>query len=412
MSVLDQKVVSLELVGDRNASDSPKVLQTSSKDKLATPYRTRKTRKAREDYKETPASEDEEDKENTNKENTNKDQDTESSGDQREDEGAKPQGEDEEAEGVDYEAQRQRNIQRNQQLLMELGLNTIPIHREFPTTGKPSRLFKEKSFDDDDYVEGGEYVGGVRRKRTWRATPTVQVTQTRASKRIRGEPALEHNVDIEAIENGLKPDNDEEGREAPDSVPSEDPGSESKAIRWKGRKQTTGYVVEVEVADAGVPLTLGSIGTTIWDMGKIYKGKENRLKYWSGKGSLFRHPYPIGYRAEKHHFRERYMMHIKEGPHGPIFVVESSTGKVFEGSSPTLPWTKACLASYSKGTRISGPLFFGFSDPITQKMIEELDGYQTWEAVAAEVEEEEQAKLAAAEAAELEAAGSDSESKS
>jgi hypothetical protein len=260
MSVLDQKVVSLEPVGDRNASDSPKVLQTSSKDKLATPYRTRRTRKAREDYKELPASEDEEDKENTNKENTNKDQDTESSGDQCEDEGTKPQGEDEEEEGVDYEAQRQRNIQRNQQLLMELGLNTIPIHREFPTTGKPSRLFKEKSFgDDDDYEEGGEYVGGVRRKRTWRATPTIQVTQTRASKRIRGEPALEHNVDIEAIENGLKPDNDEEGREAPDSVPSEDPGSQSKAIRWKGRKQTTGYVVEVEVADAGVPLTLGRV---------------------------------------------------------------------------------------------------------------------------------------------------------
>lgn len=102
-------------------------------------------------------------------------------------------------------------------------------------------------------------------------------------------------------------------------------------------------------------------------------------------------------------------MHIREGPDGPIFVVESGGGKIFEGNSPTLPWTKACLASYSKGTRISGPLFFGFSDPITQKMIEELDGYQTWNAVVAEVEEE-RAKLAAA--AELETVGSDSESKS
>ena len=73
------------------------------------------------------------------------------------------------------------------------------------------------------------------------------------------------------------------------------------------------------------------------------------------------------------------MMHIKEGPDGPIFIVESANGKIFQGSSPTQPWTMACLASYSKGTRISGPLFFGFSDPITQKMIESLPGYQTWD---------------------------------
>lgn len=258
MTVLDRKVVALEPAGDKNASDSPKVSQTSGKDKLATPYRTRRTRKLREDSKETKeitASEDEEDKENTNK-----DQDAESSGEQREDEGAKPQGEDEEAEGVDYEAQRQRNIQRNQQLLMELGLNTMPIHREFPTTGKPSRLFKEKSFDDDDeYVEGSEYLGSTRRKRSWRPAPTVQVTQTRSSKRIRGQPAMEHNVDIEAIENGLKPELGEEDREAPNAAPSEDPGSQTKAIRWRGRKQTTGYVVDVEVADGKVPLTLGKM---------------------------------------------------------------------------------------------------------------------------------------------------------
>ncbi|ORZ05958.1 hypothetical protein BCR41DRAFT_279232, partial [Lobosporangium transversale] len=94
------------------------------------------------------------------------------------------------------------------------------------------------------------------------------------------------------------------------------------------------------------------------------------------KKSMFRHPYPIGYKAEKYVFRERYMMEIQEGPEGPLFIVESASGKRFEGTSPTLPWTKACLASHSKGTRISGPLFFGFSDPITQKLIEELDGYE------------------------------------
>ncbi|KAF9170360.1 hypothetical protein BGX20_009074 [Mortierella sp. AD010] len=111
---------------------------------------------------------------------------------------------------------------------------------------------------------------------------------------------------------------------------------------------------------------------------------------------MFRHPYPIGFRAEKHVFRERYTMHIKEGPDGPIFVVESDGGKVFEGSSPTLPWTKVCLASYSKGTRISGPLFFGFSDPITQKMIEELEGYQDWETVSSEERAKVEAKAESA----------------
>lgn len=30
--------------------------------------------------------------------------------------------------------------------------------------------------------------------------------------------------------------------------------------------------------------TIGSIATTIWELGSIYKGEKNRLKYWSGGG--------------------------------------------------------------------------------------------------------------------------------
>jgi hypothetical protein len=47
---------------------------------------------------------------------------------------------------------------------------------------------------------------------------------------------------------------------------------------------------------------------------------------------------------------------------------DTTTGEVFTGTSPTHPWTAMCLAK-GLGTRISGPLFYGFSDPITQKAI-------------------------------------------
>jgi len=52
------------------------------------------------------------------------------------------------------------------------------------------------------------------------------------------------------------------------------------------------------------------------------------------------------------------------------------------------------LASKSTGTRISGPLFFGFSDPVVQKMIEALPGYETWQQILdQEAEQEVQAQL-------------------
>ncbi|KAF9989711.1 hypothetical protein BGZ75_005239 [Mortierella antarctica] len=325
-----------------------------------------------------------------------------------------------EAEEVDYEAQRRRNILQNQQLLLELGLHPVSIQRSFPK----DVYTKDLNHDDEEYTVGNRSSGISHmsaRKYKRKLKPAHQEpVQTRSSKRIRGQPATKYDVDIEALENGLQLElagrggggghrrNDRDGENEASTAPPAQLGSYSKSL-WKGRKQTTGFTVEMAIPCAHVPLTLGSIATTIWEIGTIYKGKENRAKYWSGKGSLFRHPYPIGYRAEKFHFRDRYTMHIKEGPDGPIFIVESASGQVFQGSSPTHPWTKACLASYSKGTRISGPLFFGFSDPITQKMIEDLEGYQTWEEVMSEVRAEENAKLEAQARAELESSESENE---
>ncbi|KAF7732536.1 hypothetical protein EC973_003283 [Apophysomyces ossiformis] len=72
-------------------------------------------------------------------------------------------------------------------------------------------------------------------------------------------------------------------------------------------------------------------------------------------------------------------MSIEEGPpgEGPVFKVQvNSSGTVFQGMTPTAPWTDACKRSNSQGTRVSGPLFYGFSDLITMKLIENMNGYE------------------------------------
>lgn len=52
-------------------------------------------------------------------------------------------------------------------------------------------------------------------------------------------------------------------------------------------------------------------------------------------------------------------------------VRDQASGRVFSGASPTRPWTDVCLA-HRTGQRISGPLFFGFSSPVTQAAIAKL----------------------------------------
>ncbi len=52
-------------------------------------------------------------------------------------------------------------------------------------------------------------------------------------------------------------------------------------------------------------------------------------------------------------------------------VTDEKSGVVFSGPSPTKPWTDVCLA-HKTGQRISGPLFFGFSDIVTQRAIAAL----------------------------------------
>ncbi|KAF9997009.1 hypothetical protein BGZ65_007412, partial [Modicella reniformis] len=248
MTVLDQTAAVLGLAGDESVGDLPNGSLATSDEKQVS-HTTRKTRQARKDSKGVSSSENE---------NDDNDQEYWTADEQYDERESNPRDEaEEEVGGDDYEAQRQRNIQRNQQLLLELGLNSISTRREYQPAIKPSKLNKEKSIDDDEYTEEDSFTTtSTRKRRVWRVTSTIQSMETRSSKRIRGEPAKEYSVDVEAIENGLRYDLDEDYRKVPSSAPPEDQGFHSKVNRWRGRKQTTGYIIEVDISDAGVPITL------------------------------------------------------------------------------------------------------------------------------------------------------------
>eukprot|EP01090_Pellita_catalonica_P021186 TRINITY_DN785_c0_g1_i4.p1 TRINITY_DN785_c0_g1~~TRINITY_DN785_c0_g1_i4.p1 ORF type:complete len:435 (-),score=86.25 TRINITY_DN785_c0_g1_i4:1855-3159(-) len=116
-------------------------------------------------------------------------------------------------------------------------------------------------------------------------------------------------------------------------------------------------------------------GTQLIKIGKIYTGKNNQQKYWSRRGSLYNHPYPVGYTARKKQWGRWWTMEITEGAKGPNFTLKADDDKpngFYEGPTPTQPWTKACQKSCSPGTRVSGPRFFGFSDQKTQKLLADL----------------------------------------
>ena len=119
------------------------------------------------------------------------------------------------------------------------------------------------------------------------------------------------------------------------------------------------------------PFTLASTRVTVVSLGAIHRGPFPR-NYWSSKGCIYHHPFPVGYRARKVHFGREWEMRIDAGECGPSFsVVNLTTGEVFTGETPTKPWTRVCVSA-RLGTRISGPQFFGFSDPVTMRALAAL----------------------------------------
>eukprot|EP01135_Chromosphaera_perkinsii_P001176 Nk52_evm15s160 gene=Nk52_evmTU15s160 len=198
----------------------------------------------------------------------------------------------------------------------------------------------------------------------------------RTSRRLKGLPALKADLD------DTSSDADSDGSGAVDKEEAAPRYHKSPCLGKK--KQTTHCEVsQLLQTQITLPITLCSISTTIWNMGNIVKGKNEHL-YWSSKQCVYHHPYPVGYRATYSAFKNQYEMCIEDSADGtgPIFIVKKTNGTKMEswtGLSPTKPWTGACIASKSPGSRRSGPRLYGFSDPLTMKLIQELPGYVSWE---------------------------------
>lgn len=116
------------------------------------------------------------------------------------------------------------------------------------------------------------------------------------------------------------------------------------------------------------PFSLLKERITVQDLGHCHR-KKYAHKYWSSSGCKYHHAYPVGYRATKNVFGKCFEMSIEESETGPVFKVYDTVNHTsFVGDSPTSPWTQVCIAQRT-GQRISGPLFYGFSDLFTLKAL-------------------------------------------
>ncbi|UPR04828.1 hypothetical protein HOP50_18g81730 [Chloropicon primus] len=255
---------------------------------------------------------------------------------------------------TDYESEREQRVKANRSKLVRLGLSSpssvlSAVARDVP-------LGRVESQTKASYA-AALFSGPPRRRKPKRrkqrpsggGAASSMLSPTRLSKRLRGE----------------KPEAVVESKEGKEERRGEEEGA-SSAGRGRTRAQLVLCKHEIRA-----PFTLKSIGVTVLDLGKIHRGQWKN-KYWSNTGCLFHHAYPVGYKATKWHFNKLYTMWIEAGEYGPTFAVrEEETNLVFRGESPTKPWTKVCLHK-RLGTRISGPLHFGFSDPTTQAAIAQM----------------------------------------
>lgn len=196
--------------------------------------------------------------------------------------------------------------------------------------------------------------GKRKRAKVYGRMPKPQLLPKRVSRRARGESP-------------------EEFTELQDILDENDRVRQLEIAERKQEEETTRLLNLPDEIHA--PVTLRSIGTTIWALGEL-NTKKGRSKSWSSRGCKYKHPYPIGYRATKSHFGNDYTMGITQETEGgpPVFTVQLNQ-TTWKGYTPTAPWTEACIKSKSSSTRVSGPLFYGFSDPITMRMIESMEGY-------------------------------------
>ncbi|KAL4448494.1 hypothetical protein ABPG75_005713 [Micractinium tetrahymenae] len=239
------------------------------------------------------------------------------------------------AQPTEYELQREQRIQQNKRKMEEMGL--LAASRGLAAAAASSSATVA-------LAAGSEPAPRCKRRRA-EAQPAA-LGPTRLSRRLRGEIA----PSLDEAAAAARAEAEAEGR--------------ARARAAGTRKQ----LKLEEGQQLAAPFSLWSIGVTVWELGHVHRGAWAH-RYWSSSGCLYHHAYPVGYRATKVQFGRTYEMRIEEGPTGPLFkVIDTQTGAVFSGASPTKPWTDVCIA-HRTGQRISGPLFFGFSDPLMQRAI-------------------------------------------
>lgn len=124
------------------------------------------------------------------------------------------------------------------------------------------------------------------------------------------------------------------------------------------------------------PFSLLSIAVTVHSLGQLVvlpKDPDTERKWFSSRMAMYVHPFPDGYHCSKEHWGRRWHMYIRRDriAGGPIFTVCAEDGKEsYTRHTPSHAWMDACLASHAPGTRISGPLFYGFSDVWLQRVIQ------------------------------------------
>lgn len=233
-----------------------------------------------------------------------------------------------------YEAQRAQRILDNRRKMEQMGLL------------EAAHGFAAPALAPSELQLGAEVAPRLKSRKAQQAVQQGAQGPSRLSRRLRGVTAL----DQKAAAAEARAEAEAEG-----------------AARVRGAAARKPLVLE-EGVQLSAPFSLRSIGVTVWELGQVHRGTWAQ-RYWSSPGCLFHHAYPVGYRATKVQFGRMYEMAIEEGAAGPLFMVtDQQSGVVFTGSSPTKPWTEICIA-HRTGQRISGPLFFGFSDPLTQRAI-------------------------------------------
>ncbi|XP_048134764.1 uncharacterized protein LOC115752852 isoform X2 [Rhodamnia argentea] len=121
-------------------------------------------------------------------------------------------------------------------------------------------------------------------------------------------------------------------------------------------------------------------GLEIISIGRLYNGPWDK-KYWSCSRGKDRYPYPIGYQAVRAHGGSRCKIEVREGSKGPLFTVTAADGHSCSGQTPNIAWDRFQKKGFPRmkiwhgkrfSCKIDGTEFFGFKDPLVQRLLREL----------------------------------------